>query len=38
MKVLYSKELKPYERREENRLFGAYFGWHHPIWADGPPP
>jgi hypothetical protein len=35
MKVLYSKELKPYERREENRLFGAYFGWHHPIWAEG---
>jgi hypothetical protein len=37
MKVLYSKELKPYERREDNRLFGAYFGWHHPIWAEGAP-
>ncbi|WP_296806304.1 hypothetical protein [Thiocapsa sp.] len=37
MKVLYSKDLKPYERREENRLFGAYFGWHHPIWAESPP-
>jgi hypothetical protein len=37
MKVLYSEELKPYERREENRLFGAYVGWHHPIWAQSPP-
>ncbi|UHD15863.1 DUF6056 family protein [Thiocapsa bogorovii] len=37
MKVLYSKDLKPYERREENRLFGAYFGWHHPIWAESLP-
>jgi hypothetical protein len=37
MKVLYSKDLKPYERREENRLFGAYFDWHHPMWAEGPP-
>lgn len=37
MKVLYSEELKPYERREENRLFGAYFGWHHPIWAASTP-
>ena len=37
MKVLYSKDLKPYERREENRLFGAYFGWDHPMWAEGPP-
>ena len=38
MKVLYSEELKPYNRREENRLFGAYFGWHHPIWTASPPP
>ncbi|MFB1488220.1 MULTISPECIES: DUF6056 family protein [unclassified Thiocapsa] len=37
MKVLYSEELKPYERREENRLFGGYFGWNHPIWAEGSP-
>jgi hypothetical protein len=37
MKALYSKDLKPYERREENRFFGAYFGWHHPIWAASTP-